>query len=89
MDKPEDTSNYRKSPGAAEFAKMMSNHGHPFQYKTLKEAEDAPAWVIQVSEFPVEVRGTPTRIDLFPSRASWSQIARALTEDELAKLSLS
>ena len=89
MDKPEDTSNYRKSPGAAEFAKMMSNHGHPFQYKTLKEAEDAPAWVIQVSEFPVEVRGTPTRIDLFPSRASWSHIASDWMEAEFANPSFS
>ena len=51
-----------------DFANAINRHGYPFQYRTLKAARDASdnrssPWIFQVSEFPVEVRGKPTRID--------------------------
>jgi hypothetical protein len=50
------------------FSKVLSYHGHPFQYRTLKAAADAYSskrsrWRFRVAEFPVAVRGRPTRID--------------------------
>jgi len=51
------------------FEKALSRHGYGFQYAVLKEAEalyfrDKSPWLPWVQEFPVEVQGKGTRIDL-------------------------
>jgi len=51
------------------FEKALSRHGYGFQYAVLREAEalfvkqESP-WIPWVPEFPVEVQGKGTRIDL-------------------------
>jgi hypothetical protein len=55
-------------PGQFIFAKVMNRHGYPFQYRSLRAAEDANKrgesnWLFQASEVPVEVRGRHTGID--------------------------
>lgn len=51
-----------------EFNKQLDKHGYGFQYSVLKKAKDLvnerrSDWIFEVSEFPVEVNGKPTRID--------------------------
>jgi hypothetical protein len=48
--------------------KVLNNHGFGFHYATLKRAVDAyqrkrQGWFFNVAEFPVETRGSGTRID--------------------------
>lgn len=59
------------------FEKGLNRHGYAFQYAVLKVARDmcdfGSEWIFEASEFPVEVKGTPTKIDfiLRHSRAPW------------------
>jgi hypothetical protein len=45
----------------------LTNHGHVFQTRALREAnaafEQQPNWAFEVSEFPVQARGIDTHID--------------------------
>jgi hypothetical protein len=66
MDKQQGQGANPNDPGG--FAKVLNRHGYPFLYRTLKAAQDAfesgsSVWLFQVSEFPVEVREQPGRID--------------------------
>jgi hypothetical protein len=50
------------------FGKALNRHGYPFHHRTLRVAQEAcdnrsSAWIFQVSEFPIEVRGKHSRID--------------------------
>ncbi len=51
------------------FEKALNRHGHAFQYSVLEEAyslykSGKSLWVPWVTEFPVEVQGSGTRIDI-------------------------
>jgi hypothetical protein len=61
------TSGVRPSLAGA-FTKTINSHGYGFQYAVLNKARDLhkrdlSAWVFQVAEFPVSVKGSGTRID--------------------------
>ena len=63
------------------FQQELSLHGYGFQFSVLKEAQrlaqlERSKWLFSVSEFPVEVRGTSTKIDfiLFRQPAPWLRV---------------
>lgn len=48
--------------------KVLDNHGYGFQYSVLRKAEalfseGTSKWRFEVAEYPVEVKGVPTRVD--------------------------
>ena len=62
------------------FQHELNLHGFGFQFRVLKEARDLhearkSKWVFRVSEFPVHVQGSGTRIDfvLFRTSGDWWQ----------------
>ncbi len=53
---------------ASSFRKTLERHGYAFQYSALRKVDDlaergGSCWRVSVSEFPVEVQGSGTRID--------------------------
>ncbi len=57
----------------AGFNKILNSHGYGFHYAVLKRAaelysEGKSTWKFEVAEFPVEIQGTPTRIDFILRR---------------------
>lgn len=51
------------------FEKALSRHGHGFQYAVLREAQSLALsqrshWIPWIPEFPVDVQGSGTRIDI-------------------------
>jgi hypothetical protein len=61
------------------FAKLLNRHGYGLQYSVLKAAEDLnkrhrSSWVFEAAEFPVQVKGTGTRIDFILRHSRRSQL---------------
>lgn len=50
------------------FEQTLNRHGYSFQYSVVKAAENlyphGSPWQFEATEFPVEVQGSPTRIDI-------------------------
>ncbi len=68
---PDPTANIEQSATNAvrdSFQRELNYHGYGFQFRVLKEARDLnkaykSKWAFRVSEFPVQVQGSATKID--------------------------
>ncbi len=59
------------------FEKTLNSHGHAFHYAVIERAarlrgEGRSKWLFHAAEFPVEVRGADTRVDLILGRRNGS-----------------
>lgn len=68
--------------------KVLDRHGYGFQYAVLRRGQELSeakksAWLFEVAEFPVEVRGSGTRIDFVLTHRSgpWQIIAECKRVD--------
>lgn len=66
-----------------DFRKVVSRHGHAFQYAVIRRADllcgtGRSQWLFNAAEVPVEVQGHGTRIDLVLERRSWSGLSDLL-----------
>jgi hypothetical protein len=60
---------------ASALQKVLDRHGYGFHYSILKRADEwfrngRSTWLFERAEFPVEVKGSGTRIDLILRRGS-------------------
>jgi hypothetical protein len=70
---PEDREGSQTTAGALQ--KVLDRHGYGFHYRVLKYADELfrnnrSIWLFEAAEFPVEVKGNGTRIDLILRRGS-------------------
>ena len=63
------------------FHQQLNEHGYPFHYAVIAEADNQhrlqrSRWALEAVEFPVEVRGRDTRVDIV-LRHYWGTTTRS------------